>query len=185
MKKTLLIITMLLACSLSSSVWAQTAQDSIATTSTEEKKTYRGMSYNGYFRQDPNAGGFEIGGDALGTKFWHLAFGADFASHSSLFKINLGWSKRKVFNDWFLLQGRLLPYIGWATVEIEDESDTEFTYGASADAQIGFKVYTQKDGTPVFLTGGYRIDAPEFETKNMFDYGYWTVGLTLMLSLGE
>lgn len=183
MKKTLLIITMLLACSLSSSVWAQTTQDSIATTSTEEKKTYRGVSLNGYFRQDPNAGGFEIGADLGDT--WHFACGGDFASHSDLFKINLGWSKRKVFNDWFLLQGRLLPYIGWLGVEIEGESDTEFTYGASADAQIGFKVYTKKDGTPVFLTGGYRIDAPEFETKNMFDYGYWTVGLTLMFSLGE
>ncbi len=173
MKKNFFIITMLLGFFMSSSLWAQTAQ---------EKKIYhRGGGINTFFQE--GMFGYDIGFDIM--KHWHFSIGGDWANYpggysSSSFNCNIGWSKRRVFNNWFLIQGRLLPYLGSLTMDDGIEEDSEFTYGVRADAQIGLKVFSRKDGGRVFLTGGYRIDAPEFETKNMFENGWWVVGISFV-----
>lgn len=151
----------------------------------------RGAVFNTRF--DENYFGWDIGWDI--GKMWHLNFGMDVSSpkapgvsiDTNIYSIGFGWSKRAVLGDWFLLQGRIYPYMGWGSYnknyqssKIKDEEKTEFTYGARADAQIGFRIIKQKDGTQWFLTGGYTISSPEFETKNMFDNGVWGIGITII-----
>lgn len=151
----------------------------------------RGAVFNTRF--DENLFGMDIGFDM--GEMWHLNLGMDVSSfkisgarvETNLYSIGFGWSKRAVLGDWFLLQGRIYPYMGWGShntnyfsSKTKDEEKTEFTYGARADAQIGFRIIKQKDGTQWFLTGGYTISSPEFETKDMFDNGVWGIGITII-----
>mgnify|MGYP006988954049 FL=1 len=77
-----------------------------------------------------------------------------------------------------LVQGRLYPYIGYSSVTTPGESKydkptekEDFTYGAAAEAQIGFKLWSTSEGDDYYLTAGYQIRAAEFKTENMFKYG--------------
>lgn len=60
------------------------------------------------------------------------------------------------------------------------ESKEEFTYGLSASIGIGVKVWTTKKGNSAFLTFGYQISAPEFETSKMFDNGKFRAGISFV-----
>ena len=85
----------------------------------------------------------------------------------------------------------LTPYIGYSrysyeTTEMRPSSmwggiypitttkdENEFTYGATADVNIGFKI-----SKSYCLNIGYKIFAGEFKTKNMFKSGFIKVGLS-------
>ncbi len=184
MKK--IIIALFLSLSLSSTLFAQTAQDSISKIKTEKKEVYRGFDLNAHFQE--NMGSAEWGIDAI--KLWHFSLNWDHANFSYGMKSNswtfgAGWNIRKVIKNCFLIQGRLFPYAGVLKTKFEDEelgNSSEFTYGARANAQIGFKIYDAKDEVKhkAFLTIGYRIDAPEFKTKDMFKNGWWGIGISFV-----
>ena len=90
----------------------------------------------------------------------------------------------------FLLQIKAFPYIGFnnfeeakynsETGQTSEDDKFEFAYGAQARLEAGLKLFETKKKNRVFLTVGYGISAPEFETENMFDNGNWYVGITLV-----
>lgn len=142
-----------------------------------------------YFNFNGDAIGFGLGFDM--GKYWHLIFrGESYSAHgyeSDAYAAGVGLNKRFVFGNFFLVQGRIYPYLGWMKSSYKDYytgdkvKDTEFTYGAAADVNFGIRVYKQSDGTEWFVTGGYYIGAPEFETDGMFDNGCWGIGVTILM----
>ena len=142
-----------------------------------------------YFNFNDDAIGFGLGFDM--GKHWHLIFkGETYSAHgyeSDAYVAGVGLNKRFVFENIFLIQGRIYPYLGWIKSSNEDyysgdkKKNTDFTYGAAADINLGIRVYKQSDGTEYFVTGGYYIGAPEFETENMFDNGCWGIGVTILM----
>lgn len=181
MKK--IFIALIFGLSISSTLNAQTAQDSISTTQTEEKKYYPGIDIYTQFQEDL----FGFGFDLKTGKIWGGGFDFNWGNYSwgSTNQISVAWGliKRAVFGDSFLLQGRVMPYIGWLGTSFKEDiaGEDDFAYGARAKADIGFQIYrTKKSNEGLFITFGYRIDAPEFETKNMFENGWWSIGLTVV-----
>lgn len=181
MKK--IFIALVLSLSIASTLNAQTAQDSISTTQTEEKKNnFIGDIYT-QFQEDM----FGFGACLATGKIWGGGVDFDWGKYSwgSTTQFSFGWGlvKSAVFGDSFLLQGRVMPYIGWLGTSFKDDisGEDDFAYGARARADIGFQIYrTKKSNEGLFITFGYRIDAPEFETKNMFENGWWSIGLTVV-----
>ncbi len=182
MKK--IFIALILGLSISSTLNAQTAQDSISTTQTEEKKYYPGIDIYTQFQEDL----FGFGAVLPTGKIWGASMDFDWGKYSwgstTQLSIGLGLVKRAIFGDSFLLQGRVMPYVGFLGTSFKDDSMSnkdDFAYGARAKADIGFQIYrTKKSNEGLFITFGYRIDAPEFETKNMFENGWWSIGLTVV-----
>lgn len=123
---------------------------------------------------------FGIGSDN-GAHFVLGIAGSNYA-HFSTTNYHAGFGLQKSFikSDYFLMKANIWPYIGWTTLEYdnEDKSETDFTYGASAQLEAGLRVYREKDGTDWFITVGYGITAPEFETKDIIENGSWLVGIT-------
>lgn len=117
-----------------------------------------------------------------------LEFGGNKTSSSAAL-LGAGVRRKLVFGDNFLIQGKLYPYIGLSYTGTpkntetgqEAEDKTKFTYGASADLSIGFKICNTAKGNSTFLHVGYAIIASEFETKGMFKGGCIMVGLTTIL----
>lgn len=121
-----------------------------------------------------------------------MGFG-DLSSYS--ITLGFGLKKRVVINDFLLVQGKIGPYIGYWGYEVEEfdkldrngnpkyekKNKWEITYGANASVSVGIKLWDTKKGNTTFLTVGYYISAPEFETKNMIDNGSWGLGFTTIL----
>ena len=107
----------------------------------------------------------------------NLKFGENDAQY--LFAtFDLGLKGTYFFNDTFLLQGRAMPYVSFAYLNIPNLGhDSEFSYGVKLDAQIG-KQIMQSSGKDVYILAGYQIIAHEFETDGMFKNGSIMVGLT-------
>lgn len=59
----------------------------------------------------------------------------------------------------------------------DNESEFDFTYGATAEIGVGFKIFETKKGKDLFLNIGYKIFAGEFKTEGMFDNGFFKIGL--------
>lgn len=116
--------------------------------------------------------GFGIGGD-------HAHFGVTVGEDIYGFTFGYGFGGSSVSED-FLLQGRLYPYVSYSSIDTGDDTDSEFTWGVAASLSAGVKIYKTAKGNSLFLTFGYGVSAPELETKDMFDYGMWRVGLTLV-----
>ena len=110
----------------------------------------------------------------------NLKFGENDAQY--LFAtFDLGLKGTYFFNDTFLLQGRAMPYVSFAYLNIPNLGhDSEFSYGVKLDAQIG-KQIMQSSGKDVYILAGYQIIAHEFETDGMFKNGSIMVGLTYVL----
>ena len=103
--------------------------------------------------------------------------------------LGAGVRRKIVFGDNFLIQGKLYPYIGLSytgtpkntETRQEAEDKTKFTYGASADLSIGFKICNTAKGNSTFLHVGYVLMAGEFKTKGLFKNGAIMLGLTTIL----
>ncbi|MBQ8269595.1 MAG: hypothetical protein IJZ22_00110 [Bacteroidaceae bacterium] len=103
-----------------------------------------------------------------------------------------------ILGNSFMMNFSLAPYIGYSRYSYETtemrpvisslpssygnyygikpftttKDENEFTYGATADINFGFKVYKEYG-----ISFGYKIFAGEFKTKNMFKSGFIKVGL--------
>ena len=124
--------------------------------------------------------GFDCG------KYWHFIFNGESYSdyktdiEAEAYTFGLGLNKRHPFGNLFLISGRIYPYLGWAKLSNDDEKNTEFTYVLSADISFGIRLFKGKN-EDWYLTGGYYITSPEFETEGMFDNGSWGIGLSVLM----
>ena len=160
--------------------------------------------------EEEPAGGYSGATDYYGswnkdTEILGLGFGSNLGNSSGYmemgFHIGLGdidWTsyafglglQHRIVGENFLLQIKAFPYIGFnnfkeakynsKTGKMSEDDKFEFAYGAQARLEAGLKLYETKKKNRVFLTVGYGISAPEFETENMFDNGDWYVGITLV-----
>ena len=93
-------------------------------------------------------------------------------------------AKHRVAFEPFLLQVKMFPYIGLAMssyYEGKDQKESyDFTYGVSANASLGLKIFRTGKGNDLYITAGYYIDAPKFETKDMIENGAWGFGVTFV-----
>lgn len=150
---------------------ASSTADEQATANTNKK--YEDITdYSVELDFDSKIYGIGIGSD-------HYSFGMSFGDgyYSGILGVGFGDTYVK---DNFLLKGRLHPYLGLLSTDYGGESKEEFTYGLSASIGIGVKVWTTKKGNSAFLTFGYQVSAPEFETSKMFDNGKFGVGISFV-----
>lgn len=170
------------------------------TTATEEKtevnsettkENYEALDYFGSWDSDTKILGLGMGTN-IGSLLY-FEYGMNYCLKpfldSGSFKFGLGLNKRLI-NENFLLQVKAFPYIGLLFYDVEtynpetdttsSEIETDFTYGAQARLEAGVKLFETKKNNSVFVTLGYEITAPEFETKNMFDNGCFVFGITLI-----
>ena len=150
---------------------ASSTADEQATANTNKK--YEDITdYSVELDFDSKIYGIGIGSD-------NFSFGMSFGDGYSGGILGGGFGDTYV-KDNFLLKGRLHPYLGIFRTDYGGESKEEFTYGLSASIGIGVKVWTTKKGNSAFLTFGYQISAPEFETSKMFDNGKFGVGISFV-----
>lgn len=100
--------------------------------------------------------------------------------------LGAGIKQRYCFNDMLMLCVKMYPYVGIGGYDEFNEKGkkdfkTEFTYGARAEASIGFKLFTNKKGNDAYLNIGYMIGAAEFETTDMFKTGMITLGYSIII----
>lgn len=144
------------------------------TTTTEQAATGSNKKYKSItdyavdLNFDSKIYGFSVGGDNVN---FQMAFGEDIYSAT----LGFGFGGTHIGNG-YLIKGRLYPYAGYGSYG----DDSEFLYGAAANISLGVKVWTTKKGNSAYLTFGYQVIAPEFETSNMFDNGSWGVGLSIV-----
>ncbi len=144
------------------------------TTTTEQAATGSNKKYKSItdyavdLNFDSKIYGFSVGGDNVN---FQMAFGEDIYSAT----LGIGFGGTHIGNG-YLIKGRLYPYAGYGSYG----DDSEFLYGAAANISLGVKVWTTKKGNSAYLTFGYQVIAPEFETSNMFDNGSWGVGLSIV-----
>ena len=138
--------------------------------------------------------GYHMGAQC-GGKYTYLAGDAYMGDDVSSFSFGYGWGS-KWRSGPLLLQASLYPYAGYYSYSydnVEIKTDTngriktnkkrktkdEFTYGVQANMGIGIHVHTGKNyGGKTYLTVGYYMAAPKFETENMVKNGSWMVGIT-------
>ena len=87
--------------------------------------------------------------------------------------------------DVFMFTVNLYPYAGIMNYDtINDKNEKvnkwKFNYGLSGGVKLGLNVYTSATGAKHYITVGYGIGAPEFETHNMIKNGQWNLGLTIV-----
>lgn len=115
----------------------------------------------------------------------NLKFGKDEYSTITTY-IGLGAKRRYIFGESFMINFHIAPYIGLSSYDypghMATKSDSEFTYGATADLKAGFKLLETNKGNDIFLNLGYKIYAGEFKTEGMFKNGYFCIGITQILS---
>ena len=123
--------------------------------------------------------GFRMGFDSY--KYGYATFGLNEGLSSDV-EVNelyfgYGLRKRAVFDNSFLIQANIWPYLSLNLVD-----DVDFSYGASAQLEVGLRVYTtKKSKEDIYITVGYDIRASEFETEGMFDNGRWQIGLVVLM----
>ena len=125
---------------------------------------------------------FRFGGGPKNGGYFTMGYDWGFGD-ISIFDLYIGYGlhKRVFFGDSFLIQGKIWPYLGFSMISYEGETESEydFIYGASAQLEAGLKMYTTKKGNDLYLTVGYDITAPEFDTDGMIDNGTWQLGVTM------
>lgn len=119
------------------------------------------------------------------------SYGFDDLSSSSLIG-NIGLKKRYVFNNSFLIQGKIGPYAGWYSYETiqfngvdkygnaknSKKTENEFTWGVNASIAGGIRLWNTPKGNSTFLTIGYYINARELKTEKVIENGSWGLGFT-------
>ena len=152
-----------------------------------------GPSFSFLYQSDAKIYGLQM---ELGTKLFcltgsiqsNLKFGKKETTATAAY-LGPGVRRRYIFNNTFILQGKIYPYIGLSQSNTpknletgqEAEDKTEFTYGASADISVGIKLWNTSKGNSTFLHFGYAIIANEFKTKGIFKSGCIMVGLTTVI----
>ena len=137
---------------------------------TDSKGKYKSITDLSFeFNSDIDLYGFKIGGD-------HHHFGMAFGDKIFSMTYGYGFGNSFVFNDAFLIKGRLYPYLGLGSYG----DDTQFLYGAAANVDIGLRLWKTAKGNSGFITGGYYISAPEFKTSGMFENGSWGFGISIV-----
>lgn len=152
-----------------------------------------GESFSFLYQPDAKIYGLQM---ELGTKSFCLA--ASILSDLNFDKkektaatayLGPGVRRKYVFDNTFVIQGKVYPYIGLAysstpkNIETgqEAEEKTKITYGASADISVGIKLWNTSHGNSTFLHLGYAIIANEFKTKGIFKNGCIMAGLTTII----
>ncbi len=157
----------------------------------------KGFDISVDYNSDLEVFGFGFIADTGKRGYWGYNYSVGFGDLSSYsFIMPFGWKQRYVFNDVFLVQGKIGPYVGfsnyekqkyagvdkWGNAKIEIKDKYEFAYGANASLAVGLKLWTTKKGNSNFLTIGYYISAPKFKTENMFDNGSWGLSFTVIFN---
>lgn len=151
--------------------------------------------HDGYLMYQPKAKMYGIG---YYTHFGYYGFIVDATSNlkfgsddSSVLTFKVGPMIGPFFKlaDENLMMGiNIAPYIGITgyddiglTAKGNPKKDfkTKFAYGALARLTLAVKLAKNKKGKDTYLTGGYQVEAAEFKTKDMFKYGYWTLGFAV------
>lgn len=195
MKKRLLTLALGIATcfTLSAQVLVTSEGEQIKSVSTEEGSAGRyshAADYYGSWNKDSEILGLGLGVNLGKISYMEFGFSLGLGDIDwSSGKFGLGLQKRFI-SDNFLLQVKAFPYIGMnyfeeskydsKTDNITKDDKYEFTYGAAARLEAGIKLFETKKKNRFFLTVGYGISAPEFETENMFDNGDWYFGITLV-----
>lgn len=183
MKKLVLSIVslMLLTFAQAQSVESGNTQISKSAKDTAGKKSYMDFLFG--WSDNANAFSFKVGGGVENGGYFNIEYVASIGEQVSVSNFYLGYGLQKSFlkSDSFLIYAKIWPYIGYTDVEYDygSESEMDFTYGASAQLEAGTKIYTFKDKTLLYLTVGYDIIAPEFETEGIFENGTWRAGVTV------
>lgn len=156
----------------------------------------RSKGMDGHFEYQPEAKAYGLSGSFDFNEYFcfkagifsNLKFGVD--DETYLLGIwGAGVHQRIVFNDIFLFQARLYPYIGYSSetmprtskYDLNRKEKKKFTYGAAAELQFGFKLWSTSGGDDYYFTAGYQIRAGEFKTDGMFKYGNIMAGLTAIM----
>ncbi|MBQ8867640.1 MAG: hypothetical protein IJ013_07975 [Bacteroidaceae bacterium] len=179
MKKIILIACAM--CFTLDSVIAQVAANGNSesnTTVSEQQTEYRGsdivVNYDSDYKIVKTGIGADVGKIGYLKWDWDLGFGDDVAGGAM--SLGLGLRKRHIINNSFLIHGMIYPYLGYTNWKIFDyDEGFKFGYGASANLSIGIRLWKSN-----FITVGYHISAPKFKTENMFDNGFWGIGLTFL-----
>lgn len=158
-------------------------------TSTSTDKDVSYTDYNASFSSESKTIGLRLGYGSESSPLYFtysMALGyGDYSSYSTT--VGVGVHQHYISNK-FIIMGRIFPYLGYLsykTPEVNDKGKVtkkdkdKFTYGAMANASIGYQLWTTKKDTRGFITVGYVISAPEFETEDMFKNGEWTLGVTV------
>ncbi len=137
---------------------------------TDSKKKYSDIfDFTLNYDSDSKVFGYRMGNDhfnmgmSLGDDLFNLTFG-------------YGFGNSYIFDDTFLIKGRLYPYIGFLSYGDE----LEFLYGAAGNLDLGLRLWKTAKGNSGFVTFGYNITAPEFDTTGLFKNGYWEVGISVV-----
>lgn len=165
------------------------------TTNSEIKNITGGVEYSLMYSPEIETYGFSIA-YAMNKLFhfeWGITSNLKSAKKGSTYLgyMGVGIHQGIFLGDSFMMDFALTPYIGYSrysyeTTEMRTSSmwggtypitttkdENEFTYGATADVNIGFKI-----SKSYCLNIGYKIFAGEFKTKNMFKSGFIKVGLS-------
>lgn len=127
-----------------------------------------------------------LGWDTGNVGYFTLGTGFGGPEGVDMFALSVGWGfrKRHVINDIFLIQGKLYPYAGYSSMELDlgdsTVSEKEFAWGLQGNLSIGLKLWNTSAGNSVFLTGGYSDAAPELDFGKIGDNGYWGLGITVI-----
>ena len=166
------------------------SNDSVNISEVKTSGAVQGSDFYASYSSKAKSIGFGFGSDLGKYSYMNISYVIGTGDHSSsIVSIGGGLKHRHLFNDLFLVSAHLYPYIGISIGEeakenskgkIVWEDKTKFTYGACANITGGIKIHTSKKNKRTFLTLGYYMAAPEFETSNMVKSGSWLIGLTVM-----
>ncbi len=137
---------------------------------TDSKGKYKDITDISFeINTDTNLYGFNIGGD-------HGHFGMAFGDDIFGMTYGYGFGNSFIFDDTFLIKGRLYPYLGLTSFG----DNFEFQYGAAANIDAGLRLWKTEKGSSGFITVGYGITAPKFKTSGMFENGGWVFGISIV-----
>lgn len=167
----------------------------MAATFAYSQNVVRSKGMDGHFEYQPDAKAYGLSGSGDINEYICFKAGITsnlkFGSEDQKYFLGIfgaGVHQRIVLNDMFLVQGRLYPYIGYSSNTIPGTSrydkpttKEKFTYGAAAELQLGFKLWSTSGGDDYYFTAGYQIRAGEFKTDGMFKYGNIMADLTVIL----
>lgn len=173
------------------------------TTNSEIKNITGGAEYSLMYSPEIETYGFSMAAamNKLFHFEWGITSNLKSAKKGSTYLgyMGVGIHQGMFLGDSFMINFALAPYIGYSRFSYETtemrpvisslpssygkyygtkpftttKDENEFTYGATADVNVGFKI-----SKSYCLNIGYKIFASEFKTKNMFKSGFIKVGLS-------
>lgn len=168
-------------------------QQTTETKTTPENGNAEGSDLNIDYSSETKTLGLGIATDMSKNTYWGMNISMGFGDLSSYgYTLQFGLKKRYVFNDMFLIQGKIGPYAGFYSYDTkehkydkygkvkstETKTNYEFTWGANGSLAAGIKIWNTKKGNSTFLTVGYYINARELKTEKLIENGSWGFGIT-------